>query len=138
MISFTISALATIEALGEHNDWYFNSPGNVFWQDSIEPSGGLSFDGPQVGEYCELQGCAVAVLDAAVPDFAPCQVTLTNPSDAGEIAVSIKGGEAVQFVFPNGGSEVTMTVIAGDQSNLRLTNAAPTTQSHVGRIRIVA
>lgn len=139
MITFAASTLITVEALGEQSDWAFTGQGNAFWQDSIEPNGGLSFDGPHEGDTARLALCAVAVLDAAVPINTPCRVTLTNPSDAGQLAVRLRDGEPVIFTFPNGGSEVTETVTSGDGSGLEIGYAGhDTTQSHLSRVRIQA
>ena len=137
MIDVFISALVTIEALGEQSDWAFTGQGNAFWQDSIEPDGGLSFDGPHEGDTARLALCAVAVLDSVIPINTPCRVTLTNPSDAGHLAVTLRDGEPVIFIFPNGGSEVTETVTSGDGSGLEIGYAQDGTQSHINRVRII-
>ena len=133
-----ISGALAIEALGVEGDWDFNSLGNVFWNESIPPVGGLVFDGPPEGEYAELTGCAEEAFNAAVPGSANCVVTLYNYSDAGTIAVSIKGGAPVDFEFENGGGEVTRAVEAGSGSGLRLTCGNTLTQTIINRIRVLA
>jgi hypothetical protein len=134
MISFVI--ITRIDALGVATDWAFTPEGNVFWNENVLPSGAIVFDGPPEGQSAELTGCAVAVLDACTPDDTDCEVTLFNPSDAGELSVTLKGGDPVSFVFPSGGSMVTHTVRSGTGSGLAIICEDALTQSHVNRIRI--
>lgn len=136
MLTASISAIVTIEAMGARSDWATASGSNVNWSDDVEPDGGLVFDGAPEGESASLQGCSAAALDAMIPEGSECRVLLVNPSDGGTINVTIRDGDPVAFTFPHGGSEIEHTVIAGPGSGVSLIAGDDSPQSHIGRVRI--